>query len=65
MEQDRRQEINPCTYRQLIYDKRGKIIEWWKDSHFNKRCWKTDSYMLKNENRSSFNITQKNKLKGD
>ena len=27
-------EINPCTYDQLTYDKRGKNIQWRKDSLF-------------------------------
>uniref|UniRef100_A0A8D0R8Q5 Reverse transcriptase domain-containing protein n=1 Tax=Sus scrofa TaxID=9823 RepID=A0A8D0R8Q5_PIG len=31
-------ELNLLTYRQLIYEKRGKDIQWRKDSLFNKWC---------------------------
>ena len=32
-------EINSCTYRYLIFYKRGKNIQWSKDSPFNKWHW--------------------------
>ena len=32
-------EVNPCTYGQLIFDKRGQDIPWRRGSLFNKWCW--------------------------
>ena len=34
-------EINPQTYSQLIFDTRGKNIQWRKDSLFSKWLWES------------------------
>ena len=40
-------EINPCTYRHLIFDKEGKTIQWDKDSLFNNGAVKTGQLHVK------------------
>jgi len=56
-------EINPNIYDQLIYDKGGSTIQWRKHTLFNKWFWKNWTVIcLKNEIRTLFNTTHKNKL---
>ena len=40
-------EINPHTYGYLIFDKRGKNIQWIKDNVFKKWCWENWSTTCK------------------
>ena len=53
-------EINPCTYRHLIFDKGGKNIQWRKDNLFNKRCWENWSTTWKRMKRERFLIPYTN-----
>ena len=52
MEQNRKPEMNPCTYGHLIFDKRCKNIQWRKDHLFNNWClenWSTTCKRMKLE----------------
>ena len=40
-------DINPDTHGKLIFDKRGKNIQWRKDNVFNKWCWENWSTTCK------------------
>ena len=40
-------EIHPHRYGHLIFDKRGKNIQWRKDSHFSKKCWENSTATCK------------------
>ena len=40
-------EINSCNCGHLIFDKRGKNIQWIKDNLFNKWCWKSGQPLVK------------------
>ena len=57
-------EINPCTYGHLIFNKRGKNIQWRKNNLFNKWYWENWSITCKRMKLEHFlNIIHKNILK--
>ena len=58
-------EINPHTYGHLIFDKRGKNIQWKKDNLFSKWCWENWSTTCKRITRTLSNTIHKSKLKMD
>ena len=47
-------EINPYNYGHLIFNKRGKPIQWRKDILVNKRCWEIWTPMCKRMKKENF-----------
>ena len=65
VEQDGEPRNNPCTYGQLIYDKRGKNIWWTKHSLFSKWCLENWTATCKRMKLKHFHTIYKGKLKVD
>ena len=47
-------EMDSQTYGQLIFDEAGKNIQWNKDSHFSKWCWKNWTAICRRMNLDHF-----------
>ena len=60
-------QIDPSMYGQLTYNKEAKIIQWRRDSLFNKWCWEnwTATCKKKEETGALSYIIHKNQLKID
>ena len=56
-------EINPCTYKDLMFDKQD--IQWGKDSLYNKWCWENWTATCKIMKLEHFLTPHKDKLKMD
>ena len=60
-----RKTRNKPKHSQLIYNKRGKNIQWKKDSLFHKWCWETWKAIGKRMKLEYSHTVHKNKLKMD
>ena len=65
MDQNRKPRVKPTHYGHLIFDKRGKNIQWRKDNVLTSGAGKTGQPLVKNISRTLSNTIHKNKLKMD